>query len=122
MVVSKFIKRPDGTLYRLDGRFVHDSRFKAQFEYTFSVFKAVSVGDGADGASKLAPVYDFDRDLEFKKMRVNDRKWFAREKYLEFVTIEEVNEVFTQLYYQLKPEFITDIVTVDDKGMKIENR
>lgn len=116
MVVSKFIKRPDGTLYKLDGRFTHDSRFKARFEYTFAVFKAVFVGERLE----WLPVYDFDRDLKFKKMRVNDRKWFAREKHLEFVTLEEVNDVFKQLHYQLKPEFLTDIITVDDKGMKIE--
>ena len=94
---EKIFKRSDGTQYKISTEIYIRLYGDHGPSYYFS---AKTRGKGK---RKWLSVYDFDGDYMWRKKTMEKRAEFRKKKYLEFVTCDEVNEVYDELYQKLKP-------------------
>ncbi|MCP4356295.1 MAG: hypothetical protein GY793_11870 [Proteobacteria bacterium] len=97
---EKIIRREDGSRIKIEVSVYMDGHGGGKPRYDFTVTLCEK------GKRTFKGVHNFDYDYTWRAMSMEDRKKYCKNKYLEYVSTEEVNQAFLELWEMLKPDGI----------------
>ncbi|MDH3382097.1 MAG: hypothetical protein OEL54_05290 [Flavobacteriaceae bacterium] len=101
MTHEKIFKRDDGSKVKITVRIM--------YSFLYDVKYSLHVMTCGKRKRKFQKTFDYD-DYEYRKLGDKERTVFAKKKYLEHATKEEIDIVASELLEKIKPSFDEMIV------------